>query len=65
METILSKIIDDVPNEVLVKDIAKYFVPEKIVEAFQEMIGNVSNIYNNESDNNENKNEKEKEKTDL
>ena len=50
METILSKIIDDVPNEVLVKDIAKYFVPEKIVEALQEMIGNASNIFNNESD---------------
>ena len=64
METILSKIIDDVPNEVLVKDIAKYFVPEKIVEALQEMIGNASNIFNNESDN-DNKNGKEKEKTDL
>ena len=64
METILSKIIDDVPNEVLVKDIAKYFVPEKIVEALQEMIGNASNIFINESDN-DNKNGKEKEKTDL
>ena len=65
METILSKIIDDVPNEVLVKDIAKYFVPEKIVEALQEMIGNASNIYNNQSKSDDNKNEKEKEKTDL
>ena len=65
METILSKIIDDVPNEVLVKDIAKYFVPEKIVEALQEMIGNASNIYNNQSKSDDNKKEKEKEKTDL
>ncbi len=60
IETILSKIIEDVPNIVDVKDISKFFNPEKFAEALQEMIGNTTDNINN--DKKENKN---KEKSDL
>ena len=60
IETILSKIIQDVPNIVDVKNISKFFDPEKFAEALQEMLGNTTDNINN--DKKENKN---KEKSDL
>ena len=43
MDKILEKIMVDVPEEVPVKEISKYFNPEKMVEAFQEIFGGLFN----------------------
>ena len=67
MDKILEKIMVDVPEEVPVKEISKYFNPEKMVEAFQEIFGGLFNQggINDDEILNQNIEEKSEEKEEI